>query len=993
MSLAQGTRLGPYEVIGAIGAGGMGEVYRATDTNLKRQVAIKVLPDALATDPERLARFQREAEVLAALNHPNIAAIYGIEKVVGVTALVLELVEGPTLADLIATGHPDAAGVGERLRESTGAAARGNRTAGTPEAERAGAKSRDYGGGGTSRGGGPPAPGLSPGSGERGRSTRAGPAPRGLNIDDALAIARQIADALEAAHDKGIVHRDLKPANIKIKLKDAWGPTSTQSLERHIEPALSAPDLAGCTVKVLDFGLAKAFAPDSMSGGSVSVSMSPTLTSPAMTQLGIILGTAAYMSPEQAKGKSVDKRADIWAFGAVLYEMVTGRRAFGGEDISDTLAAVLRAPVELDALPSDVPPRVRQVITACLQRDPKQRVHDIADIRLALDGAFDPPPSAEPVVPPPQRPPRFWLRPVPAAIGALGLAVAAAAVAWTLRPPPAPRDVVRFDVVVPSGLSFRNTGRTVMALSRNGRRLVYNMQNGFHLRDMGALEGRVIPGTEASGMNPFFSPDGEWVGFFQDGQLRRIGVSGGVPVVIGPVATPYGASWEADGTILVGQGPAGIVRVPSTGGNPEVVVRAEEGERLDGPQLMPDGRTVVFAATKTTWDQADIVAQPLSGGPRTVLVRGASAPRVLPIGLLVYAQGDDLFAQRFDAASLEVQGGPIPLVQGLIRPTATGTANYAVSEDGTLAYLNSAGVGARHRLTWFDRGGRSLGAVGDAVRIENFDLAPDGNRVVDERFGSDGRPALWMTDLRRGGLASPLVAWDEKRGSPNNPNFSASGDRVAFAFTSSGTRSLFSIPVDGGEPTSLHSESTAGWLEDWSPDGQWLALTNGVLGVSGDHPAPVPYDSEGLNVDEAQFSPDGKWLAYHGNRAAGGLAVYVVPFPPTGQRYPVSGAAGGFTARWRQDGRELFYLAPDGTLMSVAVRTSPRFEAGTPQPLFKTGLNLARPGIDMYAVDRAGQRFLLALDEAEAGAGELRARFVVVRDWFEELKVLVDGRP
>jgi serine/threonine-protein kinase len=434
MSLVQGTRLGPYEVIGAIGAGGMGEVYRATDTNLKRQVAIKVLPEALATDPERLARFQREAEVLAALNHPNIATIHGIEKSDGLTALVMELVEGPTLAEIL------------------------DGSAAALDSGRSPAVSREL-----------------------------GVKSRALSVSDALAIARQIADALEAAHDRGIVHRDLKPANIKVR-DDG-------------------------TVKVLDFGLAKAFAPDAMSGGSVSVSMSPTLTSPAMTQLGIILGTAAYMSPEQAKGRSVDKRADIWAFGAVLYEMVTGRRAFGGDDISDTLAAVLRAPVELDALPSDIPPRVRQVVTACLQRDPRQRLHDIGDVRLALDGAFDTPPSADPVAPPPQRAPRFWQRPVPMAIGALGLAVAAAAVAWTVQPSPASRDVVRFDVVVPSGLSFRQTGRTVMALSRDGRRLVYNLQDGLHLRDMSALEERVIPGTEASGMNPFFSPDGEWVGF------------------------------------------------------------------------------------------------------------------------------------------------------------------------------------------------------------------------------------------------------------------------------------------------------------------------------------------------------------------------------------------------------------------------------------------------------------------------------------------------
>ena len=519
MPLQPGTTLGPYEVTAKIGEGGMGEVYRATDTSLDRQVAIKVLPDAFASDAERLARFEREAKVLASLNHPNIGAIYGLEKSGDTRALVLELVEGPTLA--------------ERIKQ--------------------------------------------------------GPIP----VDEALSIAKQIAEALEAAHEQGIIHRDLKPANVKVK-DDG-------------------------TVKVLDFGLAKAFQPDA---SDPNLSQSPTISlTAAATQMGMVIGTAAYMAPEQAKGLTVDKRADIWAYGAVLFEMLTGRKLFEAGDVSEMLASVLVKDPDVSSIEDDVPAHVRSVVRQCLVKDPKERLRDIGDVRLAMTGVFDPTvsTSAEPTGTPQLQ---VWQRPVPAAIAALLVLALAVLVGWILRPNEQ-REVSRFAYELPASHQLRATFRAVLAVSPDGRQFVYNTTQGLYLRSMDALEARLLPGTEESLANPVFSPDGQALAYFTRVQeLKRLALSGGAPVVIADEIDPAsGMSWGTDGAILFGQR-QGIMRVPATGGRPELVIPAAQGELLDSPRLLPDGDSVLMSVgagasgEASVWNDANIVIHSLTTGER-----------------------------------------------------------------------------------------------------------------------------------------------------------------------------------------------------------------------------------------------------------------------------------------------------------------------------------------------------------------------------------------
>ena len=527
MAIGLGSHVGPYEVTALLGEGGMGKVWRAHHSALERDDALKVLPDAFASDPERLARFQREARVVASLNHPNIAHVYGLEQSApsagsgqaGVQALVMELVEGPTLADRIGQGP--------------------------------------------------------------------------IPIDEALPIARQIAEALEAAHEKGIIHRDLKPANVKVR-----------------------PD---GTVKVLDFGLAKALEPIAAAG--LDATASPTITSPAMmTGVGVLLGTAAYMSPEQARGRTVDRRCDIWAFGCVLYEMLTGRRAFEGEDVSATLADVIRAEPAWNQLPDGLSPSLVTFLRRCLRKDPRDRVRDIGDVRLALEGAFD---SAltQTAAATVTTPPAMWRRYLTPVLASLVTAAVAALAAWSLWPSTEPPLVSRFDVVLPQGRPFRGTGRPVMAVSPDGRSFVYNAMGGLYVRTMGELAARLVPGTEGTLTNPTFSPDGQSIAYYQESQLKRIAISGGAPVVISPATNPFGVSWEADNAILFGQ-PEGIMRVSANGGTPELVIRAEKGEQMHGPQALPDGESVLFSVTgargTTRWDQADIVVQSLRTSQRTV---------------------------------------------------------------------------------------------------------------------------------------------------------------------------------------------------------------------------------------------------------------------------------------------------------------------------------------------------------------------------------------
>ena len=521
MALNVGSRLGHYDVTALIGEGGMGQVYQATDTKLRRDVALKVLPQAFTDDPDRLARFEREATVLASLNHPNIGHIYGLEEAEGQKALVLELVEGPTLADRIKQGS--------------------------------------------------------------------------IPVDEALPIAKQIAEALEAAHEQGIIHRDLKPANIKVK-DDG-------------------------TVKVLDFGLAKAFQPDA---SDVSASMSPTISlTAAATQMGMVIGTAAYMAPEQASSKAVDKRADVWAFGVVLYEMLTGTRPFVGDDVSKTLAHVIAIDPDWSTLPKGLPPVLGTFLRGCLEKNPKQRVHDVADVRLAMDGAFETTvgASSEQVVAPPLA---VWQKPVPLVLTVVVALVTGLSV-WSLtRPaPPSPGLVTRFPIPLAADQTFTFPARPLVAISPDGSQVVYAANNSLWLRRVDQLQAIQVPGTEEEARGPFFSADGQSIGFWADGQLK-------VPVTLADVAlNPSGPSWGADDMILYGQ-PEGIMQVSGASGTPQLLIPVEEGE-VHGPQMLPGGEWVLFtlAAGQASWDEAQIVVQSATTGERIVLIDGGQDGRYL----------------------------------------------------------------------------------------------------------------------------------------------------------------------------------------------------------------------------------------------------------------------------------------------------------------------------------------------------------------------------
>ena len=896
MPLTPGTRLGPYEVTAQIGQGGMGEVYRATDTKLKRQVAIKVLPASVAGDAERLARFQREAEVLASLNHPNIAAIHGLEDADDTIALVLELVEGPTLADRIARGA--------------------------------------------------------------------------IPVDEALPIAKQIAEALEAAHEQGIIHRDLKPANVKVR-----------------------PD---GTVKVLDFGLAKALEPT----GAMSPEMSqaPTITTPAMTQAGMILGTAAYMSPEQAKGRTVDKRSDVWAFGAVLYEMLSGQRAFPGDDMSEVLAGVIKSEPDWDVLPLDAPPLLLMFLKQCLKKDSKQRVGDIRDVRLALEDAFETGVSqaAESVAVPQ---PVVWRQPLPvAAVTAVVVLLGAGFAAWSLWPAADPQPVNQFAYPVPDDQPFRNTGRNVMALAPDGRSFVYNTSDGLYLRTMGELEARFIAGTEDGSANPFFSPDGQSVAYFWSNELRRIAISGGAPVVIAEVANNLdGATWGPDGTILFGQGD-GIYRVPATGGTPTLVIAAEDGEQLDGPQLLPDGDAVLFSVTTSgSWDDATIVVQSLSSGERTIVLEGGSDARYLPTGHLVYALGGGLLGMAFDADSLSVTGGAVPLAQGVMRAGTTARANYGVSDGGTFVYVSGSSFGGQERsLVWVNRQGDEEAVPAPPRAYVRPRISPDGTQVAVD--SADEEQDIWIWDFAR--RTPTRLTFDPAEDSW--PVWTPDGRRLIFASGREGGLNLFWRAVDGtGTIERLAEDSETQFFPfSISPDGQTLAVGAGSdprtdLSVvrldSGREVAPLLQTA--LSEENGEISPDGRWIAYTSNQGEGGQEeVYVRPFPDVeGGRWQIS-TGGGLEPLWAPSGRELFYRAvpyTQGRLMSVpvAVQSGDTFEFGSPSVVLEAPYYFRGAGRN-YDVSPDGERFLMIKEGTTTEASGTR-QIIVVQNWHEELRRLV----
>jgi Tol biopolymer transport system component len=891
MSLAAGARVGPYEVLSALGEGGMGEVYRATDTRLKRQVALKVLPAALTGDPDRLARFQREAEVLAALNHPNIAGLYGLEESGGIKALVMELVEGPTLADRIAQG----------------------------------------------------------------------PVP----LDEALAIARQIAEALEAAHEQHIIHRDLKPANIKLR-----------------------PDGA---VKVLDFGLAKAMEPAS----AANLSISPTITSPAqMTGAGVILGTAAYMSPEQAAGRPVDRRTDLWAFGVVLLEMLTGKRVFDGETVSHVIAAVLKDEPDWTALPPDTPASVRKLLRRCLEKDRRKRMPDAAVARLECDDAIASP--RETVVAP--APSQKSRGPWPVLSGAIVGALMVGLVAWRFWPaaPVAPPST-RFAIDLPADQVFTRAGRHVLALSPDGMHLAYVANRALYLQSFSELAPALISGTaNADPSEPVFSPDGAWIAYWSNGALKKIPVGGGSAIQLAEIDNPLGLTWTGD-QIVVGQARA-VLQVPVDGGavRPLMTIDKTAGEWIQTPQLVDDSRAVLFTqrTDERDWSGSNIVVQDLASGTRTTLVQGGTDGRALPGGLLLYARDNALFAVAFDPRKRETSGPTVPLERSVLPSVGgfTGASQIAWSPSGTLAYAVDD-LGADSALTWMTRqGGLQPTALPARPMFQgprSFSLSPDGKYVSMRLMGaSRSQTDVWIGDIGRGTFTRLTSS-----GTATDAQWTPDGRRVCYRESPYDVRCQ---PFDGSAlPESLFQLNKLSTIAEFSRNGDWLLLS--ISGQNGGFdiwvtPNRPPYEAKPLlatDADEgmAVLSPDGRWLAYQSGES-GRDEIYVRPFPNVGQaRWQVS-ASGGTAPRWSRDGRELYFLGLESagaalraTLTAVPVIAGTSFNTGTAVPIGRMPSSVG--GFDV-APDG---RFLTVSAGSSTGAsGGTRQRIVVVQNWLDSLR-------
>ena len=924
MPLSPGTRFGACEVLSALGAGGMGEVYRARDTKLNRDVALKVLPESFATDPERLSRFKREAQVLASLNHPNIAAIYGLEEAEapsmgsGQSALVLELVEGPTLAELIS-----------------------------------------------------PSPQPSPPPGERATG-------KPLPLEDALPIAIQIAEALEAAHEKGIVHRDLKPANVKVT--------------------------ADGIVKVLDFGLAKALSPGGGEGwGEGDAANSPTMTE-ATTRAGVILGTAAYMSPEQARGRPVDRRTDNWAFGCVLYELLTGKQAYSGETISDILASVLTKEPDWSVLPS-LPASVTKLLRRCLQKDARRRLQHIGDARLELEEAQAEPSGTVDDAARPIAASRRGRGGILSYVG-VGLAAAAAAAVATFMLSPAPeRPVIEF--TVPVDLASFLANDPPLAITPDGSRIAFRAERegGFsqlYIRSIDRADLTAVPDNETA-HNPFFSPDGTWLGFFQDTDraLRTVSLQTGQVVTVTETQEGHnGAAWGEDGTIVFASFEGGLGRVPAAGGVPEALttVGPASGEIHQFPQFLPGGRAVIFTIVDP--DSSTLAAVPLDGGEVTHLVSGADDAHYAD-GHLVYSTDGTLWAQPFDPDRLEVTGDPISagVDVGL---TSDGPGNFAVSRSGTLVYstpdlttdnrlmiVNLAGVVEETLSDWLDQP--------RAVHVD-----PDGRRV----FAISGPRAptsdLWLYDLDGGPLV-PLVSTTQAGpGEYYSAAWSPDGERIALGVAGT-TAGLYWIASDGSMrlPQPLLEEALAGALSELANLGrinvnQWLDETILIdtctiaysgcdifaLPVDGSDPRPL------LATDDDEFkpavSPNGRWLAYVSD-VTGQNEIWARPYAADGPPVRVS-VDGGLQPVWSHDGSELFYL--QGSILSVDVLRGEMMRAHLPDPeelafvrpelLFESPVLLALDS--SYDVLPDG-RFVM-LEQPE---GDAEAPFTVVVNWIDTL--------
>ena len=882
MALEIGSRLGHYDVTAKIGEGGMGEVYRARDTKLDRDVALKILPEAFTQDPDRLARFEREAKVLASLNHPNIAAIYGLEEADSIRALVLELVEGPTLADRI----------------------------------------------------------------------KRGPIP----LDEALPIAKQIAEALEAAHEAGVIHRDLKPANIKVR-EDG-------------------------TVKVLDFGLAKAFQPDASDPG---LSQSPTISlTAAATQMGMVIGTAAYMAPEQAKGKVIDKRVDVWAFGAVLYEMLTGQRAFGGADVSDTLAMVLMKDVNWSALPGDTPPSIQTLLTRCLEREPKRRIRDIGDVSLAMDGGFETTVSASSEATA-TKVLRIWQRPVPLVLAGFTLLVVGGLAVWGVTRP-APERVSRFPIPLAADQTFSDQDRPLVAISPDGSHVVYAANGSLWLRPFDQLQAIQVPGAE-QGAGPFFSADGQSIGFWADGQLKKVAVSGGAPVTLAAVAQPPdGARWGADDMILYGYD-GGVMQVSGASGTPEILIPLDAPEAAHGPQMLPEGEWVLYtlrSAGPGTWGEAQIVVQSVRSGERKVLLIGRDG-RYLSTGHLLYALDNVIFAVPFDVGRREVTGGPVPLVEEVGEAGTTGgAAHFSVSTNGTLVYVPGAGASGRAcSLAWVTPTGEETPTAAPDRTYGDMRVSPDGTRIAAAVRGADGNIDLWIWRLDEG----PLTRLTFDEAADASSLWTPDSARVVF-YSSRDGGGLFWKAADGtGEVEQLMENANNPRPWGWSADGRLVFGQApgdiGVLTVEGERTVEMLLETE-FEERAPALSPDGQWLAYQSNES-GREEIYVQPFPNVDDgKWQVS-TSGGFDPIWSPDGRNLFFV-DESQVMIAHVETEPAFSPGTPTVAFSASTYNLSGGGRRYDLAADGERFIMLKPAGMLTTGDAGfERLIVVQNWFQEL--------
>ena len=882
MGLAAGTRLGQYEVREQIGAGGMGEVYRGYDTKLKRDIALKVLPEQFSRDSERLARFRREATMLASLNHANIATIHGLEESGAQPCLVMEFVPGDTLAERVALGP--------------------------------------------------------------------------LSAREALRVGQQIAEALEHAHRKGISHRDIKPANIKV-----------------------TPD---GNVKVLDFGLAKALADEGVNPDDV-----PTLSA-MPTEDGRILGTPPYMSPEQAQGKQVDKQTDIWAFGCVLYELLTAKRAFPGENTTQTIAAVLRNEPDWQKLPADTPATVRTLLRRCLQKDQGRRLHSAADLAIEIEESLAGAALGPAVEATGSSHPLTRQRVLPWVVAAVAILLALTLAVPYFRSPSEESRTIQFSITLPSELAV--LGAT-LAVSPDGSQVAFAAADAstgnslIWVRPLNSSSALPVPGTEGVGNTLFWSPDSRFLGFVADGKLKTVPASGGSAQVL-TEAFPRGGSWSRDGTILFTPTLySGLAQIPAAGGAPSLVTTpdASRGERAHRhPQFLPDGRRFLYTNLN------GIYAGSLDSPETRQVLRAQVKAEYAASGYLFFIQDRALMAQPFDVESLELSGQPSMVADGLNLNIQANSASFSVSGRGVLAY--GTGSPEYEGLSWFDRTGRQIGTIQAPGASAGPELSPDGRTLALEVGGGQMTNDIWLFDIARG----VSTRFTSDPGWERFARWSPDGSRVLFHSDRVSAYDLYQKRSSGaGEEGILLQDPQRKYPYDWSSDGRYVVYavfgsTQGqtadlwVLPLFGDR-EPFPFLATRFQENHARFSPDVRWMAFVSNES-GRDEVYVSSFPSGGNKVRVS-TNGGVQPRWRRDGKELFYLSPDRKMMAVPVQLGSTIEVGAPQALF--GISIAPRGSGQpwafyqYDATADGQRFLVF-----APAEDATVPITVVLNWMAGLK-------